>query len=108
MQSVESQPTFRRNIPPPSSESKNKPSKIKQRERWQEGPHFHADFLLGDVSPKRRLAAWRYIPEDSTLHNHSCEKLKSYMTTKLLSFILSIITAINLKSDVNSRKLLHF
>jgi hypothetical protein len=24
-------------------------------------------------------ATWRYIPEDSTLHNHRCENLKSYI-----------------------------
>jgi hypothetical protein len=53
---------------------------------------FHTGFLLGlffdpedggDVPSKRLstfngLPTWRYIPEDSTLHNHYCENLKFY------------------------------
>jgi hypothetical protein len=27
---------------------------------------------------------WNYIPEDSTLHNHRCENLKSYIVTNIL------------------------
>jgi hypothetical protein len=35
MQFVESQPTFRRNMSPPSSGSKNNPSKTQRESRWQ-------------------------------------------------------------------------
>jgi hypothetical protein len=31
-----------------------------------------------ETSVNFQRATWRYIPEDSTLHNHLCEKLKSY------------------------------
>jgi hypothetical protein len=53
---------------------------------------FQAGFLFdlffhhkdrGDIHPKRRLTFNRlhvdtYIPEDSALHNHRCEYIKSY------------------------------
>jgi hypothetical protein len=38
---------------------------------WGRYPHI-------DTSPHR--TTWRYIPEDSTLHNHSYGNLKSYNT----------------------------
>jgi hypothetical protein len=82
MYSAESQLTFRRSISPPSSGSKNKPSHLLPR--W-----YLARFILRpwrwkrNVPPKHRLAfkrtARRYMPEGSTLHNHCCENLKSYI-----------------------------
>jgi hypothetical protein len=40
-----------------------------QREsRWQ-----------AETSVDFQRTTWRYIPEDSTLHNHHCENLKSYI-----------------------------
>jgi hypothetical protein len=52
---------------------------------------FHADFLLGlFLEPENggdmflrnvvdiQRTTRRYIPEDSTLHNHRCENRKSY------------------------------
>jgi hypothetical protein len=32
---------------------------------------------------------WRYIPEDSTLHNHCCENRKSYVVNQLLDLNVS-------------------
>jgi hypothetical protein len=32
-----------------------------------------------EMSVDFQQTTWRYIPEDSTLHNHCCENLKSYM-----------------------------
>jgi hypothetical protein len=31
-----------------------------------------------EMSVDFQRTTWRYIPEDSILHNHSCENLKSY------------------------------
>jgi hypothetical protein len=64
--SVESQLTFRRKISPPSSGSKNKPSK---KPAWKKLPSRVAYQLLSR----------RYIPEGGTLHNHRCENLISYI-----------------------------
>jgi hypothetical protein len=32
-----------------------------------------------ETSVKFQLTTWRYIPEYSTLHDHRCENLKSYI-----------------------------
>jgi hypothetical protein len=79
VQSVESQLTFRRNISPPSSGSKNKRNKVSVTS-------FHACFLIGTLfdpedgwkSVDFQRTTRRYIPENRTLHNHLCENLKSY------------------------------
>jgi hypothetical protein len=72
---------------PPSSGSKNKPSK-----KNSFFTRFHAGFLRGlffgledggDVFFKTLVdfqrTTLRYIPEDRALHNHCCENLKSYI-----------------------------
>jgi hypothetical protein len=83
MQSIESQPTFRRNISPPSSWSKNKLSKISAPTCL-----LHASFLL-PYSTSLNMEVKYYsetsvdfqlttgVMEDGTLHNHRCENLKS-------------------------------
>jgi hypothetical protein len=48
MYSVESQPTFRRNLSPPSSGSKNKLSK-KPEKRWQAQTEDGGDMFLRNV-----------------------------------------------------------
>jgi hypothetical protein len=63
VQSVESQPTFRRNISSPYSGSKNNPSK---KPEWEQVVSSSVDF---------QLITRRYIPQDRTIHNHRCENL---------------------------------
>jgi hypothetical protein len=70
----------------------NKPSK---KPVWKQvastAHYFHAGFLLSlfinpedggnlfsETSIHFQWTTWCYIPEDSTLHNHRCENLKSY------------------------------
>jgi hypothetical protein len=37
------------------------------------------DICPAETSVDSQQTTRRYIPEDSTLHNHRCENLKSYM-----------------------------
>jgi hypothetical protein len=83
--SVESQPTFQKNISPPSLWYKNN----------QCGACLQFAFTLvsswaysstlkmkpicsSETSVDLQLTTRFYIPEDSTLHNHRCENLKAY------------------------------
>jgi hypothetical protein len=59
MCSVESKQTFRRNVSPPFSGSKN---------------------CSSETSVDFQRTTRRYIPEDRPLHNHCCECLKSYIS----------------------------
>jgi hypothetical protein len=52
---------FWRNMTPPTSWSKHKPSRNIHENRW------YAEFCL------------HYVPENRTLHNHCCENLKFYI-----------------------------
>jgi hypothetical protein len=97
--SVENQPMVRRNMSPPSSRSKNKPSKkpawIKSTIFWDITPcsplsvnrrfggtyRFHLQGRKNKLTKKRTTR--RYIPENGTLHNHPCENLKSYSMNKI-------------------------
>jgi hypothetical protein len=63
--SVEFQPTFRSNISTSSSGSKYTPRKIPA--------------CSSETSVVFQQTTWHYIPEDSILHNHRCENLKSYI-----------------------------
>jgi hypothetical protein len=90
VQSVERQPTFRRNISPPSSGSNNKPSKKAAESMWQAEPLlallawsiFRPRRWRRHVPPKSRLTfngLHSVISQDRTLHNHRCENFKSYI-----------------------------
>jgi hypothetical protein len=57
---------------------------------------FHAGFLLGlffdredrcDMFLRNIRTTRRYIPEDSTLHNHRCENLRSFLTFVFLGYL---------------------
>jgi hypothetical protein len=89
--SVEMQPTFRRNISPPSSGSKKKIfSKNQQVARCFPPAYF---LVLDEFSSTLKMDAIcssetlvasqqttrRYVPEDDSFHNHRCENLKSYL-----------------------------
>jgi hypothetical protein len=87
--SIESQPTVQRNLSPPSSGSKNKPSKKQASFAWHLlSCWFLAWLILWPRRWRRQVALnsgvdfqWttqRCILEDRTLHNHYCENLKSY------------------------------
>jgi hypothetical protein len=65
--SDESKPTFRRNMSPPSSGSRNKALKMEA-------------ICSSETSVDFRRTTRRYVPEDSTLHNHRCENIRSYGT----------------------------
>jgi hypothetical protein len=78
--SVESQPMFRRNTSPPSSGSKNKPSK---KPAWKQvASRAYSSTLKieaicsSETSVYFQRTARHYIAQDSTLHNRSCENLK--------------------------------
>jgi hypothetical protein len=88
MKSIKSQLMFQKNILPPFSGSKNKPSKISACLL----PTFMLVSCLAYFSTLKMKAmcsserlvdfqwtTWRYIPEDSTPHNHCCENLISYI-----------------------------
>jgi hypothetical protein len=59
MQSVESQPTFRKNMPPTYPRSKN----------WAKSREMFSSETSADFKRTTR----RYFPEDRSLHNHRCE-----------------------------------
>jgi hypothetical protein len=80
--SVEFQPIFRRNISPPSSGFKKYVSSTLKTET----------IFSSEMSVETQRTTRRHIPEDDTLHNHRCEKLKSYticcvMSERFLKFI---------------------
>jgi hypothetical protein len=79
MQAVKSQPTFQRNMSPPSSGLKSMPGKKPPRSRQQAKPS--ACYLLhsgsSDTSVDFQRTTRRCMPEDRILHNHRSENLKS-------------------------------
>jgi hypothetical protein len=70
VQPTESQPKCEKDISHPSSGLKNELSKKPTSSRWQ----------------VELQTTWHYIPENSTLHNHCCENLKSYLSRHLSSY----------------------
>jgi hypothetical protein len=70
-----------RSISPPSSGSKNKPSKKLARKQVASSV-----ICSSETSVHFQRTTRLYIPEDSTLHNHRCEDLKSYIFNKLIAF----------------------
>jgi hypothetical protein len=88
MYSADSQPTFRRNLSPPTSRWENKPeTKVEAGGKYSPisfllGLFFNledgGDMFLRNVVDFQRTTR-RYISEDTrTLHNHRCDNLKSY------------------------------
>jgi hypothetical protein len=87
---VESQLTFRRNILPPSSGSRNKPRNNPVRKQVASRAFTLVSWsaysstlkmeriFSSETSVDFQRTTRRYIPEDSTLQNHPCENLKSY------------------------------
>jgi hypothetical protein len=83
-------PTFRRNMSPPSSGSKNKPSKKPASEQVASRTLTLVSYsaysstlemeatCFSETSAHFQRATRRYIPEDRTLHNHRCKNLRSY------------------------------
>jgi hypothetical protein len=51
-----------------------------------------------------RETTWRYIPEDSTLHNHYCENLKSYIFFQALENMASILNAVIWPSTLHRKE----
>jgi hypothetical protein len=48
-------------------------------------------------------SAWHYNPEDSHIHTHCCENLKSYLTsTELLATFCKFLAAASNKYNVES------
>jgi hypothetical protein len=47
-----------------------------------------ANHRFGGTLVDFQWTTWRYIREDSTLHNHRCENLKSYIINSDSSFAL--------------------
>jgi hypothetical protein len=83
MQPVEGQPSFRRNISPPSSRAGggNVSPKRPLTFKGQHGILAHKIVLkmkaicFSETSVYFQRTTWRYIPED----NHRCENLKFYV-----------------------------
>jgi hypothetical protein len=104
MYSTESQPTFWRNISPPSSGSKNKLSKPlclpSDFTLVSCSPYFSTLKMVAICSSETSVDSQRttqhYIPEDGTLHNHCCENLKSFLSNlckrKFMFHILNFIS----------------
>jgi hypothetical protein len=80
---VESQQTFRSNISPPSSVSKNKPNK---KPAWKQAASFYADFLLGFFWRWRR-----YVPPKCRL---TFNGLHGVISQKIVGLLFFIITAV--------------
>jgi hypothetical protein len=55
---------------------------------------------FSETSVDMQRTAQRYVPEDSTLHNHRCENLKSYMFFDVLEVVESVQQAIFLGTTV--------
>jgi hypothetical protein len=49
-------------------------TKLSKKPAWKQEA-----ICSSETSLDTQRTTWRYIPEDSTLHNHRCENLKSYI-----------------------------
>jgi hypothetical protein len=83
VQCVGSQPTFWRNMSPPSSVSKNKLHKI---------PAWKLVTPSSETSVNFQQITWRYIPE-STLHNHRGENRKSniFISKEACTYAVTVV-----------------
>jgi hypothetical protein len=79
-QSVQNQPTFRRNTSPPSSFT------LVSCLAYSSTLKLEAT-RSSETSADFQRATRRYIPQHRTIHNHRCENLKCYMFTKDVYFM---------------------
>jgi hypothetical protein len=105
VQSVENQPTFRRNRSPSSSELKSKPSKNHHEANSKQSPAFCfmqvscLDYSLtlkveatcsSETSVIIQRTAWRYVPEFELFITITVRKLKSFTYLFLFCVFLTL------------------
>jgi hypothetical protein len=95
--SVESQPTFRWNISPPSSETTVKAELCLSPAFTLVSCSAYSSILKMEAISSTEMSvdfqrtARRYIPEDSTLRNKRCENLKPYRILPDTLFATNIV-----------------
>jgi hypothetical protein len=90
------------------------PLKVNQQSKQSSGWHMLSHRFCSAYSSTMKMEATcssemlvdfqqttcRYIPEDSTLHNHHCENLKSYIVSVVLLLIQQIISSMGMSRSI--------